>query len=287
MYFIEEIDGSYGVVLSRVSKQINLAQGIAFSTGFVYLILQAFRKRPENRFYYYMLSQVHAIMSCCYFLLSDHALVLQAHDGHLIYLPRYMEWVLTFPLILTMLTYPTGLDIMNVYMINFFSVMMILTGLFAEMTTQFVRWVFFTLSCICYIPILIFMYKDFDKDTIKEMQGIVTGHTAWYSTLVKLFFTPLFVYPVVFGLAVTRTIGPPLDNIFYSILDTIVKMGVTVVVFKAVGLNHTSTITPHLDSFIDPLQINTTTDDIQMMVDTMTENDDDADRIKEKSVVDL
>jgi bacteriorhodopsin len=131
------------------------------------------------------------------------------------------------------------------------------------------------------------MYKDFDKDTIKEMQGIVTGHTAWYSTLVKLFFTPLFVYPVVFGLAVTRTIGPPLDNIFYSILDTIVKMGVTVVVFKAVGLNHTSTITPHLDSFIDPLQINTTTDDIQMMVDTMTENDDDADRIKEKSVVDL
>jgi len=224
---------------------------VVFSMGFLYIVYDSFRKRPENRFYHYMLSQIHAIMGTCYMLLSNHVFVGRAPDGHLIYYARYGEWILTFPLILTMLTYSTGLDALNVYMINFFSVMMITTGLLAEITMFFLRWFFFSISCVCYIPLLVFLYKDFDGNSVRAIQGVVTGYTVWYSRLIKLLFTPLFLYPIVFGLAVTRVIEPPLDNIIYSILDTIIKAGVTFVVFRAVGenpiLNRLTTLTetPH------------------------------------------
>lgn len=271
--------------------QMNFVQGITFCTGFGYIILQAFRKRPEHRFYHYTLSQIHAIMGCCYLLLSDHVFVVHAPDGHMIYYPRYVEWVLTFPLIMTMLTYSTGLDALNVYMINFFSVMMIVTGLFAEITTTYIRWLFFTLSCVCYAPLLVFLYNDFDRNSIHAMQGVMTGFTVWYSRLIQMLFMPLFVYPIVFGLAVTHTIAPPLDNIFYSILDTIVKMGVTVVVFRAVGENPilnraTTTTTPNVHSSSDPFQsINTTADNIETIPEIVT--DEDADKISGDTVIQI
>ena len=166
---------------------------------------------------------------------------IRCHDGRMFFFARYIDWVITTPLMLHALCHfgGAGAEIRN--FLFFSDVVMIVAGLIASTITGAEKWVFFAFSMLAFIPVLYYICQIRDQvvDNLSYHSGTGAPVAAtdanavhrphvWffgnYRILADLTVVAWFLYPVVWILAEgTAKISVTGEAIFYAVLDFIAK----------------------------------------------------------------
>lgn len=133
---------------------------------------------------------------------------------------RYIDWVITTPLLLLELLLATGLPTGDIVLIIFFDLIMIIGGLVGSLVPTSYKWGYFTGACVAEIFItyqLIFPAR-------KSAKGLGTQAYKAYTTSALILSVLWFLYPIAWGLADGgNVITPDSEMIFYGVLDVIAK----------------------------------------------------------------
>jgi len=187
------------------------------------------------------------VASLAYFAMATrNGFIVRCGDGRSFYYARYIDWLITTPLILWELTHIAehahgvkDLFSLELYYLIFLDILMIVSGLIASLITSNLKWVFFAFSVLTFIPILK-QICEFDLLKLKKDLNDSVVHTAGlYKRLMELTVVAWFIYPIVWILAEgTGTLSAYGESIFYMVLDVIAKS-----VFGVIVLNQ---MRPHL-----------------------------------------
>jgi bacteriorhodopsin len=166
---------------------------------------------------------------------------IRCHDGRMFFFARYIDWVITTPLMLHALCHfgGAGSEIRN--FLFFSDVVMIIAGLIASTITGVEKWIFFAFSMLAFIPIMYYICKIRDQIVDNLSYHSSTGERVaatdanavhrphvWffgnYRILADLTVVTWLLYPVAWILAEgTSKISVTSEAIFYAVLDFIAK----------------------------------------------------------------
>jgi bacteriorhodopsin len=166
---------------------------------------------------------------------------IRCHDGRMFFFARYIDWVITTPLMLHALCHfaGAGSEIRN--FLFFSDIVMIVAGLIASTITGAEKWVFFAFSMLAFLPVIYYICQLRDQvvDNLSyhNNTGAAVASTdpnavhrpfVWffgnYRILADITVVAWFLYPVVWILAEgTGKISVTGEAIFYAVLDFIAK----------------------------------------------------------------
>ena len=181
-------------------RQLAFLSGPAMMAGFVCMIaaLAYLTMATGNGFY----------TRCC--------------DGRAFFFARYIDWVLTTPIMLHGLVhFAGGSDDTFVYLF-FMGVLMIVSGLIASVVCGTAKWFFFGFSILTFIPVIYYIcwLRSKAVDTTFDFSFFFWN----YSSMANLTAIAWFCYPIVWlcseGLGVLSADG---EAITYTVLDLISK----------------------------------------------------------------
>jgi sensory rhodopsin len=139
-------------------------------------------------------------------------------NGFTLNAPRYIDWLITTPLLIGFVGYVAGAPRSKIAGSMFADVGMIATGVGAVVTQGPVRWVLFGLSSILYLGLLWYLYRGF-----REFLGTDPGQIGLY-TLLKNHIALLWIaYPLVWfaspkGVGFATAAGVSLTFAFLDVL---------------------------------------------------------------------
>ena len=166
---------------------------------------------------------------------------IRCHDGRMFFFARYIDWVITTPLMLHALCHFAGAahEIRN--FLFFSDIVMIVAGLIASTITGAEKWVFFAFSMLAFLPVLYYIchIRDqvVDNTSYHSATGAAVASTdpnaiqrpyVWffgnYKTIADLTVVVWILYPVAWILAEgTGHISVTGEAVFYAVLDLIAK----------------------------------------------------------------
>lgn len=151
-------------------------------------------------------------------------------DGREVYLTRYLDWLVTTPLLLATLAWTAMWSVRKhaslIITVMGADVIMILSGLFADLTTdEGIKWLWYAIGCVCLAIIFTVAWGPLRR--IAASQGDEVGRTY---TKVATFLSVLWVgYPLVWAL------GPSGLGVLDSATD--VALFVVLPIFSKVGFS--------------------------------------------------
>jgi bacteriorhodopsin len=174
---------------------------------------------------------------------TGHGYYVRCCDGREFYYARYLDWIITTPLMLHGIVYLGGFDNDTWTYLFFQDILMIAAGLIGSTTCTSDKWIFFAFSMLNFIPILHYIVAEMKKELDVQLydedgnvvqkiaEGSKLGATVpfvWFWLTFKraafLLVTVWSLYPVVWILAEgTGVISSNGEAIFYTILDVIAK----------------------------------------------------------------
>jgi len=172
---------------------------------------------------------------------THHGFYTRCFDGREFYYARYLDWVITTPMMLHALAYIGNMED-NIWHYLFFNdILMIISGLIGSTVGGGEKWVFFGFSVLCYLPVIYYLCERKNRaidNRIFDGVGNVVASLAdgaflphvhfinGYNNIMRLTVLAWTLYPVVWILAEgTDTISANGEAIFYTILDIISKAG--------------------------------------------------------------
>lgn len=84
-------------------------------------------------------------------------------NGLTLVLPRYIDWLVTTPLLIGFVGYVAGAPRRDIGLSMLADVAMVVAGVIAVITTGAVRWTFFAVSSALYLGLLYYLYIGFQK----------------------------------------------------------------------------------------------------------------------------
>jgi bacteriorhodopsin len=173
---------------------------------------------------------------------TGHGYYVRCCDGREFYYARYLDWIITTPLMLHGIVYLGGFDNDTWIYLFFQDILMIAAGLIGSTTCTSDKWIFFAFSMLNFIPILYYicaeMKKELDTQIYDQTGGIAAkiAKDAIGATVPYIWFWLTFksaanllvivwsLYPLVWILAEgTGVISSNGEAIFYTVLDVIAK----------------------------------------------------------------
>jgi bacteriorhodopsin len=174
---------------------------------------------------------------------TGHGYYVRCCDGREFYYARYLDWIITTPLMLHGIVYLGGFDNDTWIYLFFQDILMIAAGLIGSTTCTSDKWIFFAFSMLNFIPILYYiaaeMRKELDvhiydesgnvvqKIAEKEKLGATLPFIWFWLTFKRAAYLLIIVwslYPIVWILAEgTGVISSNGEAIFYTVLDVIAK----------------------------------------------------------------
>jgi len=138
-----------------------------------------------------------------------------------VYYARYIDWLLTTPLLLLDLSLLAGLNGATIFTAVVADVVMILTGLFSAFArTKGAKWGWYAMSIAAYIWILYSLLLT-GRSTARAKGGKVSS---FYTQIALFTFIIWTAYPIVWALADgTRRLSVDGEIIAYGILDVLAK----------------------------------------------------------------
>jgi len=194
--------------------------------------------------------------SCAYLAMAtNHGFYVRCEDGRSFYYARYIDWIITTPLMLHALALFGNADDDIWHFMFFNDVLMIASGLIGSTVSGGEKWIFFGFSMLVFIPILIELCK-LDAKTLDarifntggtleglllngstgaailkgnngDANGVLPPYLYFFNNYRKIMQITVFTwsfYPIVWILAEgTGTISVTGETIFYTILDVLAK----------------------------------------------------------------
>ncbi|KAJ4384089.1 hypothetical protein N0V86_000934 [Didymella sp. IMI 355093] len=204
------------------------AMGVA---GFSFVAL-AMRKQRRDRLFHYITAAVVFVACIAYFTMGSNLgftpiqvefprnnPVVRGQYREIFYV-RYIDWVITTPLLLMDLLLTAGMPWPTILWALLIDEIMIITGLVGALITSRYKWAYFTFGCIALFYIVYVLVWEGRK------------HSARYGAEVKKAFLYCgsltaflwILYPIAWGLCEGgNVISPDSEAIFYGILDFLAK----------------------------------------------------------------
>ncbi|KAI0763681.1 hypothetical protein BC629DRAFT_1682186 [Irpex lacteus] len=136
-----------------------------------------------------------------------------------IFFVRYIQWFITFPLLLIMLLYSTGVALSDILLVAFFAWVAVVMGLVGALTSTVYKWGFFVMGVAALVYILyVLSHLLFHgpRTAFNAGAGIRSGYIRGAAFVA--FITML--YPICWGVSEGgNVISPTKEMIFYGILD--------------------------------------------------------------------
>ncbi|PWN27657.1 family A G protein-coupled receptor-like protein, partial [Jaminaea rosea] len=137
-----------------------------------------------------------------------------------IWYARYIDWTITTPLLLLELLLVSGMPLSNVFLVIFWDIIMIETGLIGSLVESQYKWGFYVFGCVAMFLVFYDLYFV-GWSSAKKLDASL-GSTYIRGTAMLTFLW--FLYPIAWGLADGgNQISPDGEMIFYGILDLLAK----------------------------------------------------------------
>jgi len=201
------------------------------NSGFFFLHFLSLLKYRCFNISHIVISQLTAISFIsfiCYLLLYQNQLIFEC-KSHTIYLIRYLEWFLTTPLQLLILSSLLYIEDFWKRMLVFCDLSMIITGLLGDIFQEINKWisiVFMSSSIIFYSPIFIFIFYDFNFKSVFQiiLKGKNEPEAYFYYFIGKYLLLVWILYPIFYFLTYFKIISTTQSFIFYCLSDLLAKL---------------------------------------------------------------
>ena len=194
----------------------------------------AFRKNRKDRIFHYITSGVTMVAAIAYFTMGSHLgwtpITVEFHrsdpivrgNTREIYYARYVDWVITTPLLLTDLMLTAAMPWTSILWIVLIDEVMIITGLIGALVASDYKWGYYVFGCVALFPILYVLVWEARKHASKISPE--AGKAFLYcGSLTALLWT---LYPVAWGLSEGgNVISSDGEAVFYGVLDMLAKPG--------------------------------------------------------------
>ena len=183
-------------------------------------------KHPEIRHHTHFHAVVPFIAATSYLAMTL-GLGVTAVDGETLYLPRYVDWTFTTPILLVGLTL-TGLHEHHrhssyILPIVVLDVLMIVTGLFSAMADNAAeRWIWYAWSCVAFAGVLYLLWVPLRAMAVERGEALGTAYQKNVAFLTVIWF----LYPIVFliGPEGLKIISDPTSVWAILIMDVLAKV---------------------------------------------------------------
>jgi len=164
-------------------------------------------------------------------------------DGgtRLFYYMRYVDWLITTPLLLLGLAFVAmGGRLRNPRLVAYIivaDVLMILTGLWASAIGGGSRWILFIISSIFFAIVLYFIWFAPRSLSVEARETGGEGRPGLFNTLAIMLTVLWFLYPVVwiFGTEGTSVFSIGFEVFAYAVLDILAKIAFGFVLLGGIG----------------------------------------------------
>lgn len=206
---------------------------VGMSLGSLAILALTSKLRDEDRHHGYVALAITLIAATAYFALWQNVGDITV-AGHTVQLARYIDWLITTPLLLFSLlaiglpsikssrsAWQTGGLLVSLVALD---VYMIATGLIASVVDSDMRMPWYVFSCLALIVITLLLYNT----VYKISKSVLKPAASKLYIQLTVFLTVLWVaYPVVWILGSTGTgsISDVSENMAYAILDVTAKAG--------------------------------------------------------------
>ncbi|KAI0705887.1 hypothetical protein BC835DRAFT_1537054 [Cytidiella melzeri] len=133
-----------------------------------------------------------------------------------IFFVRYIQWFITFPLILIMLLFTSGLSLSDILTTAFFAWVVVVTGLVGALTPSTYKWGYFVMgiAALCYIWTHLLFHGP--RSNFNGGTGVRSGFVRGAGMVAFL----TMLYPIAWGISEGgNVISVTGEMIFYGILD--------------------------------------------------------------------
>jgi len=192
---------------------------MAGSTAYFYMAAQSAK---ENKFFEVLTMLITGIATCAYMTMysgAGYSWIIE-HRGEVdpFYWARYIDWILTTPLMLWDVLALAGASNDDILMVVFIDMLMIGFGCVGAQTPFWGKWVFFLISMMCFAHVCQCLMKYTSENKYGEEAR------ALYQKVSSMTIVLWTLYPVVWIVAEgTRMISPSLEACCYMIMDVLSK----------------------------------------------------------------
>merc|ERR1712100_582230 len=181
-------------------------------------------------------------------VITRHGFYTRCFDGREFFYARYLDWVITTPMMLHALAYIGNMEDNIWHYLFFCDILMIISGLIGSTVGGGDKWAFFGFSVLCYLPVIYYLCerknRTIDNRIFDDAGGIVANligdkrafqpfvhFVVGYNNIMRLTVAAWTLYPVVWILAEgTGTISANGEAVFYTVLDLISKAGFGIII---------------------------------------------------------
>jgi sensory rhodopsin len=202
---------------------------------------------PDDRLLYWLLVGVSGIASVAYVLMSLGIGWITVGSGRVVFVPRYVDWILTTPLLIAFLGLLAGCDRRTVGRLIGINTAVMVLGTGAALTDGPVSYGLFAVSSVAYVALLsLLLGVVTDSATVRDPATL-----SLFKSLRNLTVILWSVYPIIWllgppGLGVLTT---TVDVLLVVYLDLMTKVG-----FGLIGLNAGSVLEQDIGTFdSDPM----------------------------------
>lgn len=171
---------------------------------------------PNFRYYNYLTFSICAFACLFYYCMALNIGIIEV-NGRDVYILRYADWLFTTPLLLTTLASLASINNTNIYILIALDILMVISGIIGTLYTDYRMWSLFAISNIFFMPIIYFLYEDFELRKLeysykyKKLGYFLTGF--W------------LMYPFVWIVSNTRMVSVDTEVLMYAFLDISAKCG--------------------------------------------------------------
>jgi len=211
---------------------------IGMAAGLVLIVALGNSVPSERRHHVVASGFVCVIAACAYFAMASnqgiHSFIDADGTERTVYYARYLDWILTTPLLL--------LGLVTVALPRLSSslqsrernalvggvigadVLMIVTGLIASLSKEaHTRWVWYVISCVAFLIVLYLIAGPIRAAAAERSPE----HAALYSKLLGILVVLWFVYPIVWAVGTegVGAVGLDAEVAIFAVVDLLAKVG--------------------------------------------------------------
>ncbi|KAI1100823.1 FDD123 protein [Jackrogersella minutella] len=194
----------------------------------------SFRRRQNDRIFHYITAGITAVACIAYFAMGSNlgqapiqaefvrpgSRFVGAAGSREIFYARYIDWVITTPLLLLDLLLTAGVPTPTILVTLLADEIMIITGLLGALTRTTYKWGFWTFG----MAALFFIAYELLSDARRHAQRIGGDANKTFLMCGVLLLFIWFLYPIAWGLSEGgNVIHPDGEAVFYGILDILAK----------------------------------------------------------------
>ncbi|KAG0150009.1 hypothetical protein CROQUDRAFT_88563 [Cronartium quercuum f. sp. fusiforme G11] len=179
-------------------------------------------QQKNNKIFHHITLTITFIAAVSYYTMASGLGISVFHDGERpLFWARYLDWLLTTPLLLTDLGLLAGVPVQDILLLVVSDLAMVVTGLLGAFNqSESTKWGFFGMSCIFFLYIVLELVT-----TLRRTSYLKSSRVGFLFTVIAVYSVLVWsAYPVVWAVSEgAKIITTDFEILLYAILDIMAK----------------------------------------------------------------